>query len=193
MSNKDAFELAEKKTGHVIGTKYEFQPIDNLAFEPPEEGRSSNVDKNRQILEIKYEDFKKGSNPFLEEDDVAYESNDDFQYVSLDDATAPVNAASEPEYRVTAHSDKNYPQELFSRVYIEHMLDYKFPSRLVVGSIVFGSLVNFSMVILQVAGIIVQSPLYFIGSGIWTGCFMLFIQSTIFSLSSVFKKLCLYP
>lgn len=190
MSNKDVFELAEKRTGHAIGTKYEFQPIDNLAFEPPEESRSSNVDKNRQILEIKYEDFKKGKNPFLEEDDVADEPIDKFQYVSLDDASEPANATSELEYRFSAPSDKNYPQELFSRVYIEHMLDYKFPSRLVVGSIVFGSLLNFSMVILQVAGIIVQSPLYFIGSGIWTGCFMLFIQSTIFSLSIVYKNLC---
>lgn len=77
----------------------------------------------------------------------------------------------------------NNAKSIFNREYVDFMLEYKYPSKMSVGSVIFGGLVSVSLIVLQSVSIYVKAPFYEVGSGIWTGFFMLFIQASIVGLS----------
>ena len=192
--NKFLYIMSRQDVNIELASTKKQQEAENLAF--VSDDLRPGIRQNRQILEIKYENFSNKNNPFFEdEDETVGEPSQNFQYIDLNADTRHRNNNTDPIYRVTIHTNTKCPDDLFSRIYVEYMLDNKFPSKLVVGSIAFGGLVNSTMIILQIAGILVHSPFYFLGSGIWSGVFMLFIQATIISLSNFPINVCLqhYP
>ncbi len=84
---------------------------------------------------------------------------------------------------VTIHDLKTKNDEsAFSPEYINFMIKNDYPSELSVGSVIFGSLVSISLIVLQSVSIYVKAPYYVVGSGIWTGFLMLSIQALVIFL-----------
>jgi hypothetical protein len=137
---------------------------------------------------VLYERFENEPSKVLNEN---YESDE--EAVQLPDGYSSLNSSidSNPteidrnsSLNVTIQDPSvNNAKSIFNREYVDFMLEYKYPSKISVGSVIFGGLVSVSLIVLQSVSIYVKAPFYEVGSGIWTGFFMLFIQASIVGLS----------
>lgn len=78
--------------------------------------------------------------------------------------------------------NKSISEDVFSKDNVYFMIENKFPSKLVVESIVFCTLVNLCLFFCQMLAMIFKAPYHYIGTGIWTGLYMLCLQALCLNL-----------
>ena len=77
---------------------------------------------------------------------------------------------------------KKISKDVYSKENFHFLIENKFPSKLMVESIVFGTLLNVCLLLSQILAMIFKAPYYYIGAGIWSALFMLYIQAVCFNL-----------